>query len=325
MNEYHRTIVDFLRGHGARDVRLVPGGRHPHVEFLFRDKNFNLAVHNSPPGYSDAATIKVKELRAMLGDPDVAAPREARRLEDMTPRANGHAAPAAMGGVAMYKTPNGKLQLRMFPPRSAVDLLDAGAVRVERMARDTWLLSPDPSATRPRFYQDGKTWILSVGVAEEMTRGFDAPFGTTPAEYVEVDGKVMVRLLVDQIRPVAPRPKRAKRLKIDDYPSNAAIAAHDGREINPVQDAEPAIGATEVQGDAVGRTAGANPATGADRTSLISMAVPLYPWVEPTMPDPRAVLAAISKIEAATPYRLVKSEKSGWIWQAPTIRLGEGC
>ncbi len=44
------------------------------------------------------------------------------------------------------------------------------------------------------------------------------------------------------------------------------------------------------------------------------------------MPDPRAVLAAILKVEASTPYRLVRlKDGAGWAWQAPMIRLGGEC
>lgn len=304
MNEYHRTIVDFLRGHGARDVRVVPGGRHPHVDFVFRDKAFNLAVHRDPPGYSDAAIIKVKELKVMLGEADIVAPREARRLDNMTPMPTMNAPPASMGSIAMYGDNLGKLRLRFFPPEDAIALLGRAAIITERMARDTWLLSTGTGA-RPTFRTDGKKFQLDSGNAQELTRGYDTPFGVTPAEYVAVDGKVMVRLLTDQIRPVeVRRPNRT----------------------NPVRGAEPTISVTEVQGTAVGRIVSATLATGANHGDRE------YPddlpttangtrWIEPKMPDPRAILAAISKIEATTPYRLMKIKDGGWAWQAPIIRL----
>lgn len=308
MNEYHRTIVNFLRGHGARDVSLVAGGRHPHVEFLFRDKRFNLAVHGRPPGHSDAAIIKVKEIRSMLGDPDLPAPREARRLDDMTSRANGLATPGSAGGAAMYGGVGQKLRLRFFPPGDVVDLLGRSMVLVERMARDTWLLSaaPDDGAKRPVVRADGRKWQIEAGYAEELTRGYDAPFGVTPAEYVAVDGKVMVRLLTDQIRPVEVRKLRnpeGHRAPSDATTAETSPAAPEN-DLNPVRGAEPKMGATEVQGDE-------------PRTRIR--------WTDPTMPDPRAVLAAISKVETSTPYRLTKLTDGSWVFRAPTIRLGGEC
>lgn len=303
MNEYHRTIVDFLRGHGARDVRLVPGGRHPHVTFTFRDKGFNLAVHGNLPGHTDAAIIKVRELQKMLGEPDVAAPREPRRLDDMTPRANGLAPPVMMGNAAMYSGKGQKMRLRLFPPVDVVETLGDGAIRVERMAHDTWLLSRG-AGTKPAFRVDGKKHQLDAGYAEELTRGYPTPFGASPAEYVAVDGKVMVRLLVDRIKPVEVRRPKGSKIGKSGYPlwmENTAAEAIQ------VRDVEPKMGASV-----------ATLAAGADEQRTASGAR----WVEPTMPDPRAVLAAISKIETATPYRLVRLKDSGaWAWQAPTIRL----
>ncbi len=303
MNEYHRTITTFLRDHGAHDVKIVPGGRHPHVDFTFRDKKFNLAVHRDPPGHSDAAIIKVKELRGLLGEPDVAATGERRSLGDMTPRTNGHAKTSA-GGIALYGGVGEKLRLRLFPPADVAAFLGARVVRTQRMAKDQWLLTPTDDATGRRLRADGKKWQLDAGYGEELTRGYESPFGASPAEYVVVDDHVVVRLLTDQVRPVEKRqPKRPKT--------------------NPVRGAEPATREAEVQSDAAGRTAGATPATGAVQIGSDANGVP---GSDPTLADPRAVLAAISKVEASTPYRLVRlKDDRGWAWQAPMIKLDGGC
>lgn len=285
MNEYHRTIISALRDHGARDVRLVPGGRHPHVDFVFRDKSFNLAVHHNPPGHSDAAIIKVKELRTMLGEPDVAAPREARRLDDMTLSMSDRATSNSLGGVAMYLDPAKKLRLRFFLPDEIATLIDERLVDIQRMSQDMWLVSITEKDIGRRIRREGRKWQLNVGNAVELTRGYSTPFGVTPAEYAVVDGKIMIRLLTDQIRPIEARKQK--------------------QQISALHAVDPPIIRSE------------EAATSEDLPTTANGAR----WVESTMPDPRAVLAAISKIEAATPYRLVKLKEVGWAWQAPTIKL----
>ncbi len=287
MNEYHRTIVNFLRGHGAYDVSLIPGGRHPHVDFQFRDKRFNLAVHANGQGHTDAAIIKVKELRTLLGEADFPETAATRKLIDMTPTTNSDATEIVMGGVALYRTPKDGRRLRFFPPAEIAKHLLGGGIDVGRISHDTWRLRSDPARTKPFVRIDGKIHQLDAGNADQLVRGYKDPFGVSPAEYRAIDGAVHVRLLTDQLKPVIAR------------------AVMGSKKVKSTVDVSVTL--TPVAGEIP-----QNAPTIANGTR----------WVEPI--DPRAVLTAISRIEAMTPYRLVKlKDDKGWAWQAPMIRLGD--
>ncbi len=306
MNEYHRTIVSFLRDHGARDVRVVPGGRHPHVDFVFRDKAFNLAVHRDPPGHSDAALIKVAELRRLLGEPDAPPPREKRRLEDMMPAVpitNGHSQPVPappaeatwVGGMALYRDQKNGLRLRFHPPEAVVAVLP-GAVACARVDQDIWRLFP-VEGSRPTIRREDRHYLLAVGGSPDVVAGFTAPFGVSPSEYRLGDGEVLVHLLREQMRPIDSHPPRLPRR----------------RKLLQATPTEPLEVGTTI-------SAPGHQIDGKVITDVISSRPPDPPTKSVGGSDPRSILAAIAEVERSGPYRLVRLE-SGWAWRAPTIKL----
>ncbi len=310
MNEYHRTIVDFLRGHGARSVSLVTGGKHPHVDFRFRDKWFNLAVHRDGQGHTDAAIIKVKELRTLLGEADFPETAAARKLNDMTPTTNSDALEIVMGAAALYRTSRDGRRLRFYPPAEIAKHLLGGGIDIGRISHDTWRLRYDPARDKPLLRIDGRISQLDAGNADSLVRGYKDPFGVSPAEYHVIDGAVHVRLLTDQLKPVIARAvRRSKKVKstVDVSVTLTPVGAEIPQSALLISDDEPSVSSEEKRAaEDFFRPTTANGTC----------------WVEPI--DPRAVLAAISRIEATTPYRLIRlKDDKGWAWQAPMIRLGD--
>jgi putative component of toxin-antitoxin plasmid stabilization module len=294
MNEHHRDVVDFLREYGATDIRLVPGGKHPKLTFEFRGKRVERVMSASPGDHRTSANA-IAELRRALGDPVLPEPRVPRRLDDMTPATNGHAASASTGGMALYRKTGDGYRVRFFPPDDVADPLNKSgiAIAVGRISHDTWRLKGSDGISRPVLRRDGNKWQLDGGHAEELTRGFLAPFGASPAEYrVLPDGTVHVRLLTDRLVPVAPRTLKPKK------PQSVPL-------INPDR--------VEIDAQEVGMTLRDD----AEESSRIK-------WVEPPKIDPRDVLILIAEVERSTAYRLVRLKEGGWAWQAPLIKL-DGC
>jgi hypothetical protein len=301
MNEYHRTITDFLSGHGAHDVRLIPGGKHPKVTFEFRGKRIERSVSASPSDVN-AANSAIRDLKKMLGEPDIGPASVPRVIDDMTPRTNGPAK-ISTGGIALYGGVGDRLRMRLFPPADVVAFLGARVVRIQRMAKDQWLLTPTDEATGRRVRADGKKWQLDAGYGEELTRGYESPFGVSPAEYVVVDDHVVVRLLTDQIKQVEKRQPKRPKVTVTLTPMPGPIPE------NVLLISDTKSGAIEE----------ANPIVSAEELRAAQR------FFDPP-PDPRSVLAAISKVEASTPYRLVRlKDDRGWAWQAPMIKLDGGC
>lgn len=311
MNSYQRSIRDHLRDdYHVPEVHFFQGGNHPRAEFTYASRSYTLTLHRAPGSRElGASTLKMKlrDIRRLLGDPPApAAATSPRKLENMMTIQRAHETPRrampSMGHVALYRDA-GKtgLRVRFYPPEEAVAALGTRAVAVTRASPDSWQLTPDPARTAPALRREGTKNLLDGGSALSLVEGFSDPFGVTPAEYLAIDGTVLVRLLTDQIKPVAELHNRKsaqdpapwlKRPEVVTAVAEARLDKEPGRMAQP-----PELPQTTASGAR---------------------------WVEPPPPDPLAVLRAIAEVEHAGTYALVRlAEGGGWAWKptAPWIKL----
>jgi hypothetical protein len=196
--------------------------------------------------------------------------------------------------MALYRSPGDKFRLRLFLPEKIAAGWDSGVV-VTRVSHDMWRLNSSPDPDFPKIRQDGKIYQIDAGYAKALTSGFTEPFGASPAEYVQDDEGITVRLLTDQLRPVASRAPKIYKPKAAKPVAEEPIISQVARAVDPRRSFE----------DQLARDAATDH--------------------EPRPSDPRSILQAIAEVERSTPYRLVRlKDGAGWAWQAPTIRLG-GC
>lgn len=287
MNEHHRTITDFLRDHGASDVRLIPGGKHPKVAFEFRGKRIERAVAASPSDHR-ATMNAVADLKRFLGEPDVASLPEKRTIDDLTPPPPT-VAPPSMGRLGLYRNGN-TLRLRFSVPAGEVRDRLTGGIECARLSRDVWRLRSNPKVSNPRPRIEGN--FFSVDVGGNVTDGYE-PFGLSPAEYRPVDDGVHVRLLVDQL----------KSLRV-----SSAVALRD--------DVRKSV-KHRLPGVVTPRAATVDTAAPATVDTVMCATSS-----NPAASNLRDVLVAIADVERTTAYRLVRlKDNLGWAWQAPLIKL----
>lgn len=67
MNPQHRTVLSFLRDHGATDVRIEMGGKHPRACFAWNGKEQFYVLPGTPSDTMRGVQNSLSDLRNMLG------------------------------------------------------------------------------------------------------------------------------------------------------------------------------------------------------------------------------------------------------------------
>lgn len=302
--EIQQELIAFLSDtYRVEDAEIVSGGKHPKIKFTYNGKRFTSAV----PGTSSdvrAFENQKSQLRRVLGaPPDPEAPRAPRTLAAMTaalkpltfkeptPMANPTTTTAgnpviANGGLALHIS--NKI-LRFYVPNVIRDKFYSAwsgprGCRVDFTAPDLWTI---------RHGENDKCQIKAVGLEVSGSSALKrfGPFGATPAEYKLVGGRIEVKLL-EEPRAVKPRRKRGM--------DKAATLTKDRiaqQIVDKLYRPEPESGPV--------------PPPAPSRHGV-------------TEADMRAALEAIRRIEAQTPYRLVKRTRTddsatSWAFVAPRV------
>ncbi len=84
-NELHREVSDFLKDYGAKNIRVVPGGKHPRIAFNFKGEEQFTVV---PSSASDRRSLanQLADIKRKLGPPLSEPVLRKRRLEEMMPQ-----------------------------------------------------------------------------------------------------------------------------------------------------------------------------------------------------------------------------------------------
>jgi hypothetical protein len=311
MLSHHRELRDFLTNYGATSIAITYNGKHPKLEFDYKDQHRVVPIFASSSD-PNALNHAKHDLIKMLGPPIEEPKREPRKLSDMIadplpepPPSEEEEPPklddAYTGAMAMYANGTGHtvpLRLRfMLPFQMAEDLnLEGKVLNVKRLDADTWQLSPS-SGPKLDVWQtlvrrDRHRYIADC-TAAEVIEGY-GKFGVSPAEYIVVNDDLVVHLNPKTIRPVF-------------------VAANPPIRIKPPVQAAPSP---------------------ADPPPL---PVPTPP-PEPTAPPPgnngeivtldeymRQILRMIARAEKISAHKLTRVRKDNgdnyWEWRAPVIRL----
>lgn len=81
----HREVTDFLKGYGAKNVRIVPGGKHPRIYYNFKGEEHFTVVPGTASDHRAIAN-QLADIKRELGAPVLAPVLQKRKLEDMTPK-----------------------------------------------------------------------------------------------------------------------------------------------------------------------------------------------------------------------------------------------
>ena len=63
--EHHQRIIDALERHGAKEVQLVKGHRHPRIEFTYRGRRRKYFVADSPSDWR-ATSKALADIRRII-------------------------------------------------------------------------------------------------------------------------------------------------------------------------------------------------------------------------------------------------------------------
>jgi hypothetical protein len=298
MSDLHRDAVSWLRDYGAEDVRIEQNGRrHPRLVFIWRGKKVIQPMAGSPSDINAIHSL-TRQLKNRLGEPVVEVKhKKERTLEQMTEELK---ASAPQVDDALPRSYKGRISrytryTRFVIPEKLVDRFNKGFI-VRPIGKDIWELSPSVTGLVPRRYDNYKIdeFILNVWSTNK-----DGTFGSSPAEYVVVDGKILASV--------------ASRNSINASISRSVVQRRFKK--SAVQQAvkRPAI-ATVLESLVQDAAAIAHP-------------VPV-PVPAPLKSEPLSeLLDTIASVENTTPYRLTKVRdedgSSHWEWRAPRI-VGKG-
>jgi Holliday junction resolvase len=66
-NRHARELIEYLRGIGAEDVRVAPGGKHPRLVFMWRGVERNHVIAFSTGDTFRSALNTKSDIRRALG------------------------------------------------------------------------------------------------------------------------------------------------------------------------------------------------------------------------------------------------------------------
>jgi hypothetical protein len=104
-----REIIDYMRtAYGIEDIKVRPGGKHIHIEYVYRGQTHKDTLPNGHAVDPNWISVRKHDLRKELGDPPavVAPPPRRRSLEEMTQEAQAKADLLASTAIATVVLPS---------------------------------------------------------------------------------------------------------------------------------------------------------------------------------------------------------------------------
>jgi hypothetical protein len=308
---YHSEVLSYLTTiYGVTDAEIIHrGSAHPKLLFTWADKRCHVTLQRDQADNPNLVHMKCQDLRRLLGEPPVQLPTLKRSLDQMTAELQAKAPPTQPGlpfdpapvfppkldgkihaGVVMGYICRYKSRLKFQVPPKLAQQMKGQALRIERMSHDSWRLlpfGPESKRQQPQIRLHFKVWEFEAHKPLALYEKLPL-FGPSPAEYLLVNGELLVRLLTGQLKPLRTR-RSAERVKA--APPTKEYAVDDPDPKSPYN--QPAVPA-----------------------SVISDVTPA---------QMHAALAEIRRIEQLSLYRLVKlAGKTGeagerWVFRAPLI------
>jgi hypothetical protein len=236
MSQYHREVIKFLEGWGAGPSRPYYERNsqtgHPKIWFEWKGEKKYVTVATTP-GDINVIHATIRQLKNMLGDPIISATKPKRSLQSMTDELNGNiqngtpkASPVvekimadvfhkhingetkmSIGQIALYKADIGDFQIRFYIPSNISEeaKLINERIKIRRTDKFMWEIY---RSTDGRLFRGGEFSIRE----KELYEGFKI-FGRSPAEYLVVDGVVLVQLIEESIAPVIERKASERRVQ----------------------------------------------------------------------------------------------------------------
>jgi hypothetical protein len=231
---YETTVISRLYEMGAKKVRVVRGGKHRKLLFEHNGAEHKVSIASTPSD-NRAAKNLISDIKRRLG---ITSPMKQQTLDahaqqfaieqTLEARAQTLDAPTigdepdaieptsetsaaqsdaliAEGTVAWY--PTNKCVEFKFPNTVTRRLGDWEKFGIQPQDDGTWEIFPSDNGSAIRK-KDRPTNILTWGF-RKGAHSNSAPFRATPAEYLVVDDRLLVRLLAEPIPYDAPRPDRS--------------------------------------------------------------------------------------------------------------------
>jgi hypothetical protein len=82
--DLQREVVDYLKGYGAKNIRVVPSGKHPRIKFNFKGEEKFTVVPSTASDHRAIAN-QLADIRRKLGPPVPPPTLVKRKLEEMMP------------------------------------------------------------------------------------------------------------------------------------------------------------------------------------------------------------------------------------------------
>ena len=236
MQKHQREIAGWLRDqYRGADIELIPGGKHPRLQFRVGDQQHQVVVAGTP-GDIRAEENTRAELRRKLGTAPVWLGRARRTLDEMTK------------DLPMPTNTLEPKTIDVQPPK-VWDVKIACYYVGANKKRHIWVLFPDEirktlpyvkttqtsdSVTLTNDYADNRrAWVKYSKYAKTTIPTEEDPFGIVKTQAVEQeDGSIVVPLPRPAYRPkLEARPEVAKPKPEQATPDYPAISADEMRGI----------------------------------------------------------------------------------------------
>lgn len=311
MIEYHRKIIDFIKKtYGIRrtDIDYVSGSKHPRIEFNYGGMRRIVVLHHNEK-HDDAFYGKRQEIIRYLGKPStIIESKPKRSLDEMTaelqpqlfnPLPLSPPKSEEIGGVALYRQTATTKSLRFKIPETILKKFTHRHFRIKSIGKYNWEIIPSIDG----HMLNATNQVISINPADY---GDLSIFGMSNAEYLYIDGTILVALNPTSIKLI--NPIYAERAKL----SRRAVgvpAAQQPRPVKPqsaAQQPRPVVGPPPVEPQ--------------PRPIEPQSAAAPQPTAHFTSEHMHQVLEQVREIERNTPYRLRRIDESGkLIFVAPRI------
>lgn len=193
---YQRDVFRYLRdAYGVDGLKWKHGTNHPGLRFEYRGRPYTITLQNVRTSERSTFKLKQRDLRNLLGPPptphketitvlDTNITEPEQSIVETESALKPTVAATGTAGAYRFNDLYRRCQLRLFLPNTVIAAFNhTGGVDIERLGDEDWAISISRNKT-PVIKKNrliGGLWDLT-------------PFGVSPAEYVFVDGKIMVHV-----------------------------------------------------------------------------------------------------------------------------------
>jgi hypothetical protein len=220
MNHYYRKVLSFLDQYGITDAVISNGANHPKLKFSYHGTKHSLTLQGSKSAHeTNILAMKKQDIRRLIGNHSDQLPsHEKRKLEDMMPEPFNNIPglnnikpiiqldkSASIGRVACYyNSKTNTYNLRFAIPPNI--LVESGLLSNPYQIKITSEYDYEICKGRngKRIKDDGRVSI--------QLKGNITAFGASKAEFVCVDGVILVHLPKENRVEISPEKSELMKL-----------------------------------------------------------------------------------------------------------------